>query len=144
MFHHDLKNILVPTDGSNHAQKAFELAVDIATKFNSKVTLLHVYPEPIIKHYTMEKNDIQEPLREEGELLLYREIERVENHTEIEIEKKLVQGSVSDKIIETAHKGNYDLITMGHSGLGLVQELVLGSVTRDVARRTRIPLLIVR
>lgn len=36
-----LTTILVPTDGSDHANKAVELAADIAAKYGSRVILLH-------------------------------------------------------------------------------------------------------
>jgi len=37
-----ITTILVPTDGSTHANKAVELAADIASKYGSKLILLHV------------------------------------------------------------------------------------------------------
>lgn len=37
-----IKTILVPTDGSDHANKAVELAADIASKYGAKVVILHV------------------------------------------------------------------------------------------------------
>ena len=36
-----IKTILVPTDGSEHANKAVELAADIAGKYGAKVIILH-------------------------------------------------------------------------------------------------------
>lgn len=37
-----IKTILVPTDGSDHANKAIELAADIGAKYKAKIVLLHV------------------------------------------------------------------------------------------------------
>ena len=37
-----IKSILVPTDGSDHAAKAVDLASDIAVKCGAKLTLLHI------------------------------------------------------------------------------------------------------
>ena len=36
------KNILCPTDGSDHANKALSLAVDLARKFDARLLLVHV------------------------------------------------------------------------------------------------------
>ena len=36
------ETILVPTDGSDHANKAIDLAADLAQKFKAKIVLLHV------------------------------------------------------------------------------------------------------
>ena len=37
-----IRKILVPTDGSDHAAKALDLAADIATKYGAGVIILHV------------------------------------------------------------------------------------------------------
>lgn len=37
-----IKKILVPTDGSDHANKAIDLAADLAGKYQAEVVLLHV------------------------------------------------------------------------------------------------------
>jgi nucleotide-binding universal stress UspA family protein len=39
-----IKTILVPTDGSAHANKAVTLAADIAEKYKARLVLLHVLP----------------------------------------------------------------------------------------------------
>lgn len=36
------KNILCPVDGSNHANKALTLAIDLATKYDARLLVLHV------------------------------------------------------------------------------------------------------
>jgi len=36
------KNILVPHDGSGHSKHAFKVALDMAKKYNSKISLVTV------------------------------------------------------------------------------------------------------
>ncbi|NQV57724.1 MAG: universal stress protein [Rhodospirillales bacterium] len=36
-----IKTILVPTDGSDHANKAIELAADLAGKYSARIVILH-------------------------------------------------------------------------------------------------------
>ncbi len=36
------KNILVPYDGSSHSKHAFKVALDIATKYNSNISLVTI------------------------------------------------------------------------------------------------------
>jgi len=43
-----IKTILVPTDGSDHAEKAVELAADIAVKYGARLVLLH----SLLRHTT--------------------------------------------------------------------------------------------
>ena len=37
-----IKKILVPTDGSDHAAKALDLAADLATKYDASMVIMHV------------------------------------------------------------------------------------------------------
>ena len=41
-----IKKILVPTDGSKHAEKATAYALDIGAKYKAKLYLIHVVSEP--------------------------------------------------------------------------------------------------
>ncbi|NOJ27235.1 MAG: hypothetical protein DA330_04400 [Nitrososphaera sp.] len=36
------KNILVAVDGSKHSDKAFEMAIDLAQKYESNLFIIHV------------------------------------------------------------------------------------------------------
>lgn len=41
-----IKTILVPVDGSEHANKAIGIASDLAKKYGARLIALHVMPEP--------------------------------------------------------------------------------------------------
>jgi len=62
----------------------------------------------------------------------------------LKVSTKLVEGRPSDKIIETAEKGNFDIIIMGSRGLGGIKEFFLGSVSDRVADEAACPVLIVK
>ena len=62
----------------------------------------------------------------------------------MKISTVLEEGRPSDKIVETAKEGNFDLIVMGHRGLGRVKEFFLGSVSDRVADEAHCPVLIVK
>jgi hypothetical protein len=49
-----IQKILVPTDGSKHAEKATEYALDIAAKYNAKLYLMHVVSKPKVPEGFME------------------------------------------------------------------------------------------
>lgn len=53
-------------------------------------------------------------------------------------------GGVADKIIATAERNDSSLIAMSSHGKGLLDELMIGSVVFDVARRGTRPVLVVR
>ena len=50
--------ILLPLDGSEHSERALETGIDLADRFGSKMTLLHVYSvsvDCLQKSYSAEK-----------------------------------------------------------------------------------------
>lgn len=44
------KNILCPTDGSDHANKALSLAVDLANKYDARLLLVHILLRNVDTH----------------------------------------------------------------------------------------------
>ena len=59
-----IKTILVPTDGSDHANKATTLAADIAEKYGARLVLLHVMsrgPLPEAWRHMAEVEHVVEP-----------------------------------------------------------------------------------
>ena len=130
-----LLNILVGIDGSEHSIKAFEYAVQLGEKIGSKFTLVNVQ-EPRIYDYAPKT----------AEELGYRILSTAVNAAgkeNLQIDKKVQFGVPSDKIVQFAEKGNYDLIVMGSRGLGTVKRFLLGSVSDDVCHKAKCPVLIV-
>jgi nucleotide-binding universal stress UspA family protein len=62
----------------------------------------------------------------------------------LNITSKLMEGYPADRIIETAHEGNFDIIIMGRRGQGHLRHTFLGSVSDRVADQSPCALLIVR
>jgi len=56
----------------------------------------------------------------------------------------VTQGETVDCILHEAETRNVDLIVMGYHPRGRLEEAIIGSVSRSVLRRTRIPVLLVR
>ena len=50
-------------------------------------------------------------------------------------------GDVGDTIVETAVSEDHDMIVMGGFGQSRLREMVLGSVTHDVLKKTKLPIL---
>ena len=61
----------------------------------------------------------------------------------LKVSTKLETGDPSEKIVETAKRGNFDIIVMGSRGLGR-RDYALGSVSSKVADHAPCPLLIVK
>jgi nucleotide-binding universal stress UspA family protein len=117
------KKIIVPLDGSKHSTTALEKAIQIAKKFEGKITLIHAYSPHILTKTTPE---IIEAFLEAGNKILAE------------------AGRTVDTIVEAAGKGKCDLIVMGARGLSPIKVMLLGSVSYGVTTHASCPVLIVR
>jgi len=54
------------------------------------------------------------------------------------------EGRPSEKIVETAKQGNFDIIVLGSQGLGGIKKFFLGSVSHRVADEATCPVLIIK
>ncbi|MEJ7291514.1 universal stress protein, partial [Staphylococcus epidermidis] len=50
----------------------------------------------------------------------------------------------TDKVVEVSNSGEYQAIILGTRGLNSFQKMVLGSVSHKVAKRSQIPVIIVK
>jgi nucleotide-binding universal stress UspA family protein len=137
------KKILVATDGSENAMRACIEAGMLARAMDSDLTVIHVVYIP-----PMYRDDvgpgIEQTLVEDGKKIL-KDAKREADASGIEAKTKLVrEGNPSERIVEEAEAGGYDLIVVGSGGLGRAAPLELGSVSAGVSRSSRSSLLIVR
>jgi len=135
--------ILVPIDGSPVALEAATVARNIAEKFNSKITLIHV-----IHHAAYSMSDTPLPdslikgLDDDGKQLLDQASEIFQNLNG-EVTKKISYGHPGIKIAEFCNNNNYDLVVMGNRGMSQVAKLLIGSVSNYVLHYASCPTLIV-
>lgn len=152
------KKILLAVDGSKHSRNATIYTVLMAEKINHlHVRLFHV--EPIISQFILDdaKRDLKarinlEKIREkqhsEGLSLLetYR-AEMVEmgfDPSRIEISSEARKLGVSKDILNFAQDHQFDAIVVARRGISQLQEMIMGSVTADLVKRSRvIPIWIV-
>lgn len=163
----EVKSILIPVDGSDHARRATKIGAAIAKKFGARVILLHVLLRGIssAKIYALSEaheipsemiNKLEpvalnvpefgfmltpgaidpasttELLVEVGRRILEHEKHLLEEEGVTNIDLMLEDGEAAGRIVETAKKHNVDFVIMGRRGLGMVDELLTGSVSRKV------------
>jgi nucleotide-binding universal stress UspA family protein len=146
------KKILLPTDGSDYANKAAEHAIWIASLNGAELVVLNVIETSSLVGLPAEDLivRIKEMLKEEGRKSLEK-ISQIyeESKTEEECQKdvKLTtateEGSPSDIILKKIKEENIDLVVMGTSGKHGLDRFLLGSVTENVVRSAPCPVLVV-
>jgi nucleotide-binding universal stress UspA family protein len=146
-----IKNILVATDGSTAANRAVDLAADMAVKYECSLTILNVVrdmqlPPELVKMAEVENLSLRDGglLKFLAEKVLNKAAERAKKKGAKEVRTAVVQGDPATAIIKQAKRRNADLIIMGTRGLGKVKEAFLGSVSRKVCNLSQMNCLTVK
>ena len=139
--------ILVPTDGSDHARKAVELAADLAQKYEAKLILMHVtaeswserIPEELRSYAHGEHMDeTQRGIMDSvGRQILARAESAARDKGLENVRTLLEVGDVAARILAVAEDEGADLIVMGSRGLGDLAGLLQGSVSHKVTQYAR-------
>ena len=146
--------ILVPVDGSKHSLRALENAIQIAKKFDSQITLIHVAHSAIVTTHMHGINvvepqysAIEESLRKAGAEIL-DDAKKLVSANKVPVETLLKDGHAVKEILNTCKEGQFDLIVMGARGHTLLTHIVeglrLGSVSDNVVHHAPCPVLIIR
>jgi nucleotide-binding universal stress UspA family protein len=137
------EKILVPLDGSEHSIKALEVAVQIALKFNGKITLIHVYSLGGFAISATLVQEFIEATRKAGADILADGEKRVKAEG-VHVETLLLEGHAVEQIVKACKEGRFDLVVMGARGLSRIEEILLGSVSDGVTRHAHCPVLVVK
>lgn len=129
------ETIMVPTDGSEFANKAEDVAVEMAKKFNSKIVAVHVIDEKLIYPF--------ETLEEEGHAILNR-VQEKGRENGVRVDEVLLVGNPSHDMKKISEKLEADVIIIAtHGKTGLVK-LIMGSVAENVLKSVKIPVLLLK
>ncbi|GLX68696.1 universal stress protein [Paenibacillus glycanilyticus] len=140
MYNH----ILIPVDGSQQASKAIDHAIGLAKAINQPISLsvLHVTGRvPMNEAFVYV--DVGEMLEEEENEVLSAAVHKLRD-SGVAYNLLRADGDPSTLICRTAKERNCDLIVMGSRGIGLVSEILIGSVSHGVAQHAHCPVLLVK
>ena len=135
-----IKTILAATDGSNHAERAVEVAASMADIYKAKLVLVHVLPDVVNEHAPeylekfaeLERLDVGEALNEVGQSIIEQARRKAREQGARDIETVLTTGSPVKELLKIAERHNADTIVMGRRGLGELEGLLMGSVSHKV------------
>jgi nucleotide-binding universal stress UspA family protein len=139
-----MEKILVPVDGSEQAQLAAKWAAHRAAESGGQVTLLHVHVLPSAETMAMAHMSREQIARiEEREAA--PSFEKARAVMEVEPTETITMiGDPRQEIVALAERGGYDHIVMGSRGLSPLRELLLGSVSEHVIRKSHCPVTLLR
>ena len=147
-----ISKILIPTDGSEAAQKAAMYAVDLAKQLKAAIIVLSIIDKRSFIGQTVQAKEatmnviepLEDYLREAAEGYVGEIIELC-NKNGVSSKTVITSGHPVEVIVKEAERAKADLIIIGSHGKSALAAAVLGSVTYGVIHKdTKIPVLIVR
>jgi nucleotide-binding universal stress UspA family protein len=142
--------LVVAFDGSEDSIRAIQMASVIASKFISKVTIVHVYNVPIVTYGGMagappvDYGALRDTAKSAGEKILSRGVE-IASKAGLKAEGQLVESpSIVEGLTTLAEQQEASLIIVGTRGMTGFKRLVLGSVSSGLVSHARCPVMVVR
>lgn len=139
------EKILLATDGSTHAERAADAAIHLVKELkNTSVTLLHVRADAPKRSDLMNaKFDVKSMLQEEANRIVFQTRQKFWAEG-IPLKLEVALGDPPTEIVKYAEAEQYGLIIIGSRGLNRLNEVLLGSVSYQVAHEAKCPVMIVR
>lgn len=139
-----LERIVVAVDGSDHAHKALETAVDLAEslKHPARLIIVHVNPSVSLNEPALGV-DLEARIAEEGQHIIAPVEQLLSGHS-IPYETLLIAGDPVNEICRVSRDRACNLIVMGTGGKSVLAEIVVGSVSHGVLKHAECPVLTVK
>lgn len=147
-----IQHILVPVDFSECSRRALAYGVDLAKRYNSTLTIFHVYALPgfhMPEGFIPAPEEEQDLVREQVEDKINQEKQWAEETGAQKLQTLIAHGRADEEILRVVHGGvrdqPIDFIVMGHHGLtGGFPRKSLGSTVESVLGQVyQVPVLTV-
>jgi nucleotide-binding universal stress UspA family protein len=127
-----MNKILAPTDFSEFANYAIEYAAFFAKKSGGTLYILTVLRSKAEEDYKLAEKKLAE-------------LKKLKNLKHVTVKTIIKVGdSIRDNILDAAAEADVDLIIMGSNGAALVSEILLGSNTEKVIRKSNFNVLTIK
>jgi nucleotide-binding universal stress UspA family protein len=139
-----MKRILVAIDGSDPSLKAARMAADIALRFGSQLTLVHVVPKLLLPPdvYGLTLAEVEREHRAYAEKLLQKAVAFLAEPG-VDTTSSILYGSPAESIAEEAAAPDVGMVVVGSRGHGAVARMFLGSVSDRIVHISPKPVLVV-
>jgi len=133
-----IHTILHPTDFSEHARHAFQMACTLAQSYGARLIVMHVAVPPVAFY----GEGLVEPPPATFKAQLRAKLDDIKPaNPSVRIVRSLVEGDPAIEILRMAKEVNCDLIMMGTHGRTGLGRFILGSVAEQVVRKAPCPVL---
>lgn len=144
-----ISKILVPTDGSERAEKAAAFAIEMAKESSASLEFLYVLDEAspafafeIESGITPDVKDLADSLRQTAEAFVNKLKEQADA-AGVEAETSVADGHPSEEILAEVERSGADHIVMASHGRRALTAAFIGSVTLNVIHGAVVPVTVV-
>ncbi|MCA9811849.1 MAG: universal stress protein [Nitrosarchaeum sp.] len=140
-------NILVPFDLSNQSVRAFKVALDVAKKYNAKITILTCLEGDAWHHKFYDSRADNELIKKQKKVTLTHiaKLENLASKADLVVKSQILKTTSTVRDIVTfARSRKVDLIIMGSHGRTGMDKLLLGSIANGVTQKSSCPVLVVK
>lgn len=144
------RRLMVPLDGSSHAESVLPLAIRVARAENAELVLVHVVPIPELTEIgplETEAVDLRESLVRRNERVAHDYLDRIRARISGEMAVRtllLREGDVRSGLQHAILQEAPDLVVLAAHGRGRRVDVPFGSVASHLLSHAVVPLLIVR
>jgi len=129
------KTIMVPTDGSEFAGRAEDIAISLASKYEGRIVGVYVIDEKLIYPYDV--------LEDEGKGIL-KNLSAKAREKGVIVDEILVFGDPAKDLITISKRMDADIVVIGTHGKKGLERLLMGSVAENIIKSVDAPVLLVK
>ncbi|MBI3241238.1 MAG: universal stress protein [Chloroflexi bacterium] len=139
-----IKKLLLPTDGSEHAERTVQYATELAKMSGATIVALYAFNPPVsLRSRGAMMEEFRASLAEEAREIIAEVGERLKAEG-LQVTALAVEGPAAEAILRATEDEKPDLIVMGSRGNGGLPGLPLGGVAERVVRMSPVPVLVVK
>lgn len=144
-----LKKIAFCTDFSENSDQAFDLAFDLAQKYQAQLALVHVvpplvFPSPVMEDFISEQANLQfykDAVQRSMEQIESTYLGKMGDYKNALV--RVLSGHPASEILNFIDQEKIDLVVMGTHGFTGLAHFFLGSTAEKVVRRATCSVLTV-
>jgi nucleotide-binding universal stress UspA family protein len=137
------QRVMLTWDGSNVARGAFDVAIDVARRYESELVAVSVAYSPAHAETgadRAESSDAAHRYLEES----FHEIKDRAHRAGVDVRHEIIDGDTPAKaLLDHAHEHGFDLIVCGHHHSRRTGRLLLQGVAEQLFGEARVPVLVV-
>jgi nucleotide-binding universal stress UspA family protein len=148
----NFKKIMIATDGSACSKLAADKGIEFARLTRGTVYAVHVLSKAYLsamdgESYSSMGMNPWESIKEEFQKQGQQAVNYVKDRGKmkgVNVESVLLEGNPSEELIRYAEEEKMDIIIVGTIGKTALDRFLLGSVTGNVVRHSKIPVMVIK